>query len=68
MRYLCAITTLGVNYPGYINFSEDEATGDVRIVGRQDPSADGAAGVDFELRLPKVCVELMFTEGLRNLR
>ena len=68
MKYLSAVTTLGVNSPAYINFSKDEATGEVRIVGRHAPKADGSEGASFELTLPAVCVELMFEEGLRNLR
>jgi hypothetical protein len=68
VKYLCAVTGLGVIYPGYINFSEDEATGDVWIRGRQQPTRESDEGASFELRLPKVCIELMFAEGLRNLK
>jgi hypothetical protein len=68
VKYLSAVTALGVSYPGYINFSRDEISGDVRIVGRQGPTPEGHEGQTFELRLPAVCIELMFEEGLRNLR
>jgi hypothetical protein len=68
MKYLAAVTALGSQYPAYINFSRDEETGDVRIAGRQESQPDGNEGQPFELRLPSVCVELMFEEGLRNLR
>ena len=68
MKYLAAVTTLGCNYPAYINFSRDEESDEVRIVGRHGAKPDGSEGDHFELRMPTVCIELMFEEGLRNLR
>jgi hypothetical protein len=68
VKYLAAVTELGVNYPAYINFSRDPETGDVRIIGRQSPKTLGVPGEDFALKLPAVCIELLFEEGLRNLR
>lgn len=68
MKYLSAVTALGVAYPAYINFSRDEEADEVRISGREAPGADGSCGANFELRLPTPCVALMFEEGLRNLQ
>jgi hypothetical protein len=68
VKHLSAITAMGTTFPAYINFSHNPENGDVRIAGRQAAQPDGREGAPFELTMPAVCIELMFEEGLRNLR